>query len=162
MADINNMDDVIDSRDVIEKIEEIREEIEEMIENENDDFDDIDAVKKLVDETDNESEKYQNLIRTVESHGNTITELGDLFNDLGPLERLAEEASNYAPDWDHGETLIRETYFETYAQELAEDCGMVNSDATWPNNHIDWEAAARDLKQDYTEIDFDGVSYFIR
>jgi antirestriction protein len=162
MADINNMDDVIDSRDVIAKIEEILEEIEEMVENENDDFDDIGAVKKLVDDADNESEKYQNLIRTIESHGNTISELEDLFSDLEPLESFAEEASNYAEDWEHGATLIRYSYFETYAQELAEDCGMVNSAATWPNNHIDWEAAARDLKQDYTEIDFDGVSYFVR
>jgi len=27
---------------------------------------------------------------------------------------------------------------------------------------IDWKAAARDLQVDYTEVDFDGVSYWIR
>jgi hypothetical protein len=27
---------------------------------------------------------------------------------------------------------------------------------------IDWEQAAYELKQDYTEVNFDGVSYWIR
>lgn len=33
-----------------------------------------------------------------------------------------------------------------YAQELAEDCGMVPDDAAWPMRHIDWEAAWRELE----------------
>lgn len=33
-----------------------------------------------------------------------------------------------------------------YAQELAEDCGMVPDDAAWPMRHIDWKAAWRELE----------------
>lgn len=42
---------------------------------------------------------------------------------------------------------------EEFAQELADSCGLVNEEATWPNNYIDWERAARDLMFDYTESD---------
>ena len=78
------------------------------------------------------------------------------------LKALAEEAEGYASDWTYGATLIRESYFVTYAQELAEDIGAVKSDAEWPARHIDWEAAADELKQDYTEVEFDGVTYLVR
>ncbi len=59
-------------------------------------------------------------------------------------------------------TLIHESYFETYARELAEDCGMVAKDASWPNQFIDWEAASEALLQDYTSVDIDGSTYYTR
>lgn len=86
----------------------------------------------------------------------------DESEELAALEKLAEDASNYAADWGYGETLIRDSYFEEYAQQLAEDIGAINADATWPNNCIDWECAARELQSDYTAVDFDGVTYWIR
>lgn len=77
------------------------------------------------------------------------------------LEDLAEEAEG-SPDWPHGETLIRDSHFEEYARELAEDTGMIKGDESWPLNCIDWEEAADQLKQDYFSVDFDGVDYWIR
>lgn len=64
--------------------------------------------------------------------------------------------------WRHGETLIREDYFEDYAQELAEDIGAIGKDMPWPCTCIDWEQAAQELKQDYTESEFDGTTYYWR
>ena len=46
--------------------------------------------------------------------------------------------------------------------ELAEDCGMLTNTDSWPNRCIDWEQAARELRMDYTSVDFDGVTYWIR
>lgn len=82
--------------------------------------------------------------------------------ELEALTALAAESSEYTPDWQYGATLIRDSYFEDYAQELAEDIGAIDSNATWPNNCIDWERATRELQMDYTEVDFDGVTYWIR
>lgn len=48
------------------------------------------------------------------------------------------------------------------AQELADDIGAIDSNAKWPLNHIDWEAAAEELKMDYTEVNFNGTTYYIR
>ena len=78
------------------------------------------------------------------------------------LLELAGEAEGYAADWQYGEALIRDTHFEEYAQELAEDIGAVNTESGWPNNCIDWKEAADQLRIDYTSVDFDGVEYWVR
>lgn len=92
-----------------------------------------------------------------------LDELDKVHSDLalggkgydGMLDALAE----YAED---EPTLIAADYFETYAQELAEELGMVQSDAAWPARHIDWEAAANELLQDYNEVTLEGHDYYIR
>lgn len=95
------------------------------------------------------------------------TKSPDEFAELAALTAiLTELAGNggdekWRGDW-YPMTLIRETYFTDYAQELAEDCGMVNPQASWPNNCIDWEQAARELKYDYTSTDINGVTYYFR
>lgn len=88
--------------------------------------------------------------------------------ELAALEALAKEASG-SPGWAHGEILIRDSYFTAYAQELAEDmCPYPFRSAerdvleSWPYRHIDWEAAARELKYDYFSVEFDGVTYWVR
>ena len=78
------------------------------------------------------------------------------------LVKLAEEAEGYAADWQHGETLIRDSYFEDYARELADDLGLIRDGQGWPYTCIDWEQAARELQMDYTAVDFDGVTYWVR
>jgi hypothetical protein len=117
MVSISNNDDVIDSRDVIERIEEL----------ENQD---------TVDDDD--------------------------YDELTVLRALAAEASGYASDWQYGETLIRDSYFREYAEQLAEECDLIPEGAHWPMSCIDWEAAADELQMDYTSVDFDGVTYWIR
>lgn len=83
----------------------------------------------------------------------------DLAAELGcdaDPEALAYQGDMYDP------TLIADEYFVKYAEELADDIGAVNSEASWPNNHIDWEAAAEELRVDYSSVTFDGHDYLIR
>lgn len=40
---------------------------------------------------------------------------------------------------------------EDFAMETAEGIGAIDKNASWPNNCIDWERAARDLMMDYSE-----------
>tara|TARA_Y100000310_G_scaffold88541_1_gene85556 strand:- start:196 stop:546 length:351 start_codon:yes stop_codon:yes gene_type:complete len=82
-------------------------------------------------------------------------------HELVTLKALAKECGDYS-DWEHGEQLIRESYFVEYAQELAGDCGMVKETNDWPHYCIDWERAARELAYDYSIVEFDGVDYYIR
>jgi antirestriction protein len=58
--------------------------------------------------------------------------------------------------------LIRDSYFEDYAQELADDLGLLQKGSTWPYTCIDWEQAARELQMDYSMVTFDGVDYWVR
>lgn len=86
----------------------------------------------------------------------------DLFrSELEDLEELASQGEG-AADWFHGETLIRDDYFEEYARDLAEDIGAIDRDAAWPLSYIDWEAAAEALRMDYFSVEFRGVTYWIR
>lgn len=64
-------------------------------------------------------------------------------------------------DW-FPRTFIEEEYFPEYAKELAEDIGAAPANAKWPGNHIDWAAAAHELKNDYTAVEFDNRTYWFR
>lgn len=86
----------------------------------------------------------------------------DLTRELATLRDLRDEAADYAEDWEYGETLIRDSYFQRYAEELADDIGAIPSDAAWPLTCIDWQQAARELQIDYTAVEFDGVTYWVR
>lgn len=146
MSDPTNHDDIIDSRDIIARIEELGDSLRA-------------ACDQSYGEAGATDAQFPAWLAKVKS--DTDSEHYDELTEWLALKALADEAEGCA-DWQHGEQLIRDSYFETYAQELADDCGMINSDSTWPNNCIDWEKAARELQMDYTSVDFDGVTYWIR
>lgn len=75
-------------------------------------------------------------------------------------------------EW-YPDTLIRESYFEQYAREQAEDIySQELSDAKWPFTCIDWEQAAKELNHDYTSVELrpldenreecDAITYYYR
>lgn len=79
-------------------------------------------------------------------------------------ELLSELAGNggdeqWRGDW-YPVTLIRESYFTDYARDLVLDCYDLKGLPTFV--HIDWEATAREVKVDYSEVEIDGVTYFYR
>lgn len=77
------------------------------------------------------------------------------------LVAFAKEASDYAEDWQYGATLVHESYFEKYCEEMVKDCGDLPQDIPW-YIVIDWEATANNMRQDYTEVELDGETYLIR
>jgi antirestriction protein len=82
----------------------------------------------------------------------------DEKEELDELETLENEIS----DFRHGETMIPENDFEDYARQLAEDIGAIPDDAQWPCTCIDWEWAARELAMDYSMVEYQGESYYVR
>lgn len=90
----------------------------------------------------------------------------DEGTELAVLLLLQSEASG-SPDWEHGETLIRDSYFVEYITDLIHDCYEFPKEfnsGEWPWRHmeIDYEAAADEAKADYIDVSFDGVDYWIR
>lgn len=121
----------------------------------------MDNTEDIIDSSD----VIARIAELTESDDQTPTDISNdpdwTANELPALVLLAKEGESLS-DWEYGAALIRDSYFETYARELADDIGAVDSKAGWPNSFIDWEAAADALKMDYTEIDFGGVTYWGR
>jgi hypothetical protein len=139
---ISNMDDTIDSREVIARIEELEESTA--------------VTCALCDRPEDDC------ACTGEDKFTPTEPDEDDVAELKALQALASEAEGYAADWKYGETLIRDSYFREYAEQLAEDIGAIEANAKWPNNCIDWDQAARELRMDYTSVEFDGVTYWVR
>lgn len=58
-------------------------------------------------------------------------------------------------------TLIHDRYFTEYTEDMLKDCGVLPRDVPW-YIVIDWEATANNVRQDYTSVDFDGQTYWVR
>lgn len=138
---ISNYEDVIDSREVIARIEELEGERDEWVASDPDVLDTGDKIE--ADE----------II--------WATEYPEDAAELEALQSLAEEAEGYAADWQYGEALIRYSYFTEYVMEMLRDRGELPSETPW-YIAIDEDATAENIKIDYTEVDFNGVSYYIR
>ena len=137
-------EDVLDSRDIIERFEELKElyeryvELDEMADDERTEDEDDELEELEGDFAAGDLEEYQN------------------------LKAFVSDAEDYCPDWPYGEQFIRDSYFVEYAQQLAEDIGAIDRNAQWPCYHINWEAAADELKIDYTSYDVAGTTYWAR
>lgn len=129
---INNTNDINDVRDIIARVEQLESEIEDYAESMGDWQANADNVEEL--------EQLQSILEDLKGNGGDEQWRGDWY----PL------------------TLIREDYFQQYAQELAEDIGAVDHTAQWPMTCIDWEQASRELQMDYTSCEVDGVTYWFR
>ena len=104
--------------------------------------------------------------RDIVDRYNEIVGDPEFLDEATRLEKVIRQGESCSSDWDHGEMLIHEDYFVEYTKELIEDCydDINTTSDKWPYRHmeIDFEAAANELKQDYTAIDFDGQTYYIR
>ena len=95
----------------------------------------------------------------------TLTD--DELAEKTALEKLRAEGES-SPDWDYGEQLIRESYFEDYIEQLIDDCypevSKALASSEWPMRHLklDIEDAAQEAKVDYFEVEFNGSTYLIR
>ena len=162
-GEISNSDKVIDSRDVIERIQYLEDErntLEEAVTDANNAITDLDPVGNEEDETQAESDARDTLADAQAALKEW--DEGDEGKELAALKALADEAEGYG-DWAHGEALIADSYFTEYAEELTSDIGDYDPrNVQWPYTCIDWEKAADELKQDYTSVDFDGETYWIR
>jgi hypothetical protein len=153
MSTVDKYQDIIDSRDVDSRIEELEAE--------------RDALIEALDEACVASDEAQRDGRD-DVHAEEVTAAQAALDEWGDGEELAalvafrDDAKGYCSDWRYGETLIRDSYFTEYAQELAADLGALKSVEEWPYTCIDWDKAARELQRDYSSAELDGVTYWFR
>lgn len=154
-------DDIIDSREVIARLDELHDEHEGLREAL---AEWQEALTSLADDesaTDDDKEKAQAEYDDADSALSDWLEENE--SEFEALKALCADGENYADDWRYGTTLVHDSHFVDYAQELARELhGSRVIDQEWPYNCIDWDEAAELLKQDYTEISVGEHSYWVR
>src|SRR5690606_4686935 len=142
MNTIDNKQDIMDSRYVIALIEEMIEEQQDLIDavaeqEANDDENDGTALEALADYWECTLEEARDGIESINDPADSFHGNEELHN----LKKFAADLEGQGV-WEHGETLIRDSYFSEYAEELANDMRALNEDdqARLPKRHIDWEA----------------------
>lgn len=118
--------------------------------------------------------RYEELEDTITAAEDEASETGhsaiagaEEREEFAAIKSFLDEVKGYGGDerwrgdW-YPVTFIRDSYFEEYAQELADDFGAIDRDAKWPQTCIDWKQAARELQQDYSSVEIDGVTYWYR
>jgi len=145
-TEVNNSQDVLDSRDVIARFEELETELQNAHP-----VDDDEGFQRWLDAVeDDDSHELQDMVMEFKA---LRLFLGEMCGNGGDEQ--------WRGDW-YPVTIVRDSYFTEYAQELAEDIGAVNRDMRWPYTCIDWEKAASELQQDYTSVNFDNIIYWVR
>lgn len=106
---------------------------------------DITARVEEIEETEDQEEKE---------------ELAELLKILSDISGNGED-HYWRGDW-YPVTLIENSYFEDYAQEIAEELDLIPAGDSWPCNCIDWEQAAKELRMDYTCVTLGDWDYWYR
>lgn len=142
MTQFSNTDDMIDIRDVIARFEELETELQGYHEEQ---------------ET---TLSFEYALQDAEN----FPEHSDEFEEFKQLQALLEECKGnggdeeWRGDW-YPVTLIHEDYFERAMDEMIEDCYDLPKDLPfWMTVTYDYAA----LKMDYTSVDYDGQTYFVR
>jgi hypothetical protein len=145
MNTIDNMQDVLDSRDIFERIEEL-EQVR----------DDFYAENEI---TPNEIGNMENLKYKEWEESDDAKELNDLSSFMDDFKGYGGD-EQWRGDW-YPVTIIRDSYFEDYTEELIKDCGYIDKDfPSWIA--IDWGKTAEAVQEDYTSAEFDGITYWAR
>lgn len=137
---ISSSDSVIDSRDVTERLRELEDKRNDLVEAQSEATtrEDITAARENLEEWD--------------------AEYGD---ELASLRKLNDDGEDASSEWSHGVALIRESYWVDYVQELLEDLGELPKHI--PHYIvIDWDKTADNIRVDYSELEFDGVTFYYR
>jgi hypothetical protein len=158
-------DDVIDSRAIIARFDELNDEYNSLVEA----LEEAESEFRSISNSDESSlVEHQDAENSVAEANESLDEFNSSFDkdELDTLREVVREGEN-SPDWNHGETLIHESFFETYIEDLINDCYELPKEMNsgqWPYRHLtlDISSAAEEAKQDYYEIEVEGNVYFIR
>lgn len=147
VREVQEGDDIIDSRDVIERIRQLEDE--------------RDYIKDQLDEVEQTEPIDVEKKLKLEQELKDFDEDEDLGGQLRKLKKLESECENEG-DWKYGMTLIADHYFEQHARNEAEELCDMKQASEWPLNCIDWERAARELQHDYSSVEFGETTYWYR
>lgn len=88
-------------------------------------------------------------------------DLSEEKEELRLLKALQEECETCTSEFEYGTPLIRESHWVEYCEEMCRDIGDMPRDIPW-YIEIDWEATADNIACDYSTVDYDGITYYVK
>lgn len=153
---------IFDTRELAERLEELqneREALDEAAQNAKEEWDNAKEDQERNPElwTMEQIEEFEEAYNSADKALEDWDWDSDNKEELDELENLESEIS----EWAYGATLIDESDFVEYCQELLEDIGDIPRDM--PGYIvIDWDATADNLKADYITVTYQGTDYLVR
>ena len=162
----------LDSRDIqeeIDNIERLKNDYESDLESLNDELNDLESELYDIENEGYYEDKQNDIDNKLEEISDKESEIQECefeYNryseELEELKALKEEISdNSDEDFECGIQLINENDIDDYLHELLEDCGYLPKDLpSWIE--IDWQATICNMKQDYSELELNGNTFYVR
>ena len=133
----------LDTRDLAETRDELKQQILDAF---NDEF--------TTDYTDYSEIDFE----LIDDNGDFKANWEDELKQIEEIDTIENECSEFS----FGETLIDEDDFEEYCEDFVNDCYGLRDIPQLIKNNIDWAGIADDMKQDYSEIEYQGNTYLCR
>lgn len=135
----------IDTRELIEKRDELKQQVlDSFLEN----FPQYEEMTKSFEDILFEEEEIESWKEDWQEEIDKISYIDEIEDEIGS-------------EFDFGVTLIPEDNFTDYTEDLLEDIGYIPKDfPSWIE--IDWEATADNVRQDYSELEYEGETYLYR
>lgn len=135
----------VDTRDLAEKREDLEQEI-------------LDSFLENFPHYEEMTESFEDILFEEEEIQSWKEDWLDEIVSITDIEKLEDETGS---EFNYGVTLIPEDDFTDYVKDLLEDCGYIPKDfPSWIE--VDWEATADNVRQDYTETEYNGITYLFR
>lgn len=135
----------IDTRELVETRDELKQQV---LDSFLEDFPHYEEMTESFEDIRFEEEEIESWKQDWQDELNQITCIDDLEYEIGS-------------EFNYGVTLIPEDDFTDYVIDLLEDCGYISKDfPSWIE--IDWQKTADNVRQDYSEIEYEGKIYLYR
>ena len=135
---------VLDTRDLIEKREELKEKI----------FNDF---LECFPQYEHMTDSYEDILMDEEEIQDWKEVWSEEIDHIEEIDSIENEVSEF----NDGTTLIDESDMVEYVKDLLDELGYIPKDfPSWIK--IDWSSTADNVKQDYSEVTYQGTEYLYR
>ncbi len=138
----------LDTRDLAEKREELKEQI-------------LDSFLETFEQYAEQTETFEDILFDEEEIESWKADWQEELDEIVEIDRVEDEVCN--GEFDNGTTLISEYDFQEYCEDFTRDCGYLPRDLPfYIENNIDWSGIADDMRQNYSEVEYQGRTYLFR
>lgn len=135
----------IDTRDLIETRDELKQQV-------------LDSFLEEFPHFEETTESFEDILFEQEEIESWKEDWQEEIDQISIIDEIEDEIGS---EFDYGITLIPEDDFTDYTEDFLKDCGYISDDfPSWIE--IDWETTADNVRQDYSELEYEGKTYLYR